>query len=153
RFVGESGAFEVGTLAVAEKAKLPPDALDIVQQLLVWLPDDLRLYWLLGELYNARGGTANIEAAQLIFTDLEGATPLVADKGWNRLGLRAKEFLEQKKALAAWQPPPLEDFAKKIDAAEQKDKTQPARFEWQTLAIAFATGVVVGIFGMWQLKE
>src|SRR5207249_8586641 len=31
------------------------EAIALVQQLLLWLPDDTRLYWLLGELYRADG--------------------------------------------------------------------------------------------------
>jgi len=55
RFVGEEGIFAPGTLAAAEKAKLPPDAIAVVQQLILWNPDDGRLWWLLAELYNAEG--------------------------------------------------------------------------------------------------
>lgn len=55
RFVGESGRYEPGTLSAAGKAKLPPDAVAVVQQLLLWSPDDGRLLWLLGELYAADG--------------------------------------------------------------------------------------------------
>ncbi len=66
RFVGESGQFEPGQLAAAEKEKLPKDAVAILQQLLVWLPDDTRLYWQLGELYNANG---DLESAYKVFDD------------------------------------------------------------------------------------
>jgi hypothetical protein len=64
-FVGDSGQYEAGKIAAREKEKLPKDAIAIVQQLLLWIPggpglEDTRLYWLLGELYNARNfpGTA-----------------------------------------------------------------------------------------------
>jgi tetratricopeptide (TPR) repeat protein len=66
RFVGESGQYEAGTLAAKEREKLPKDALAIVQQLQMWLPEDTRLYWLIGELYNAEG---DVEAAAKIFDD------------------------------------------------------------------------------------
>jgi tetratricopeptide (TPR) repeat protein len=65
-FVGESGQYEAGKIAAEEKKKLPDDAIAVVQQLLLWLPEDTRLYWLLGELYNADG---NINAAATIFTE------------------------------------------------------------------------------------
>lgn len=65
-FVGESGAYEAGALAAAEKAKLPEDAIAVVQQLLLWMPDDPRLYWLLAELYNAHG---DLKAAATIFDE------------------------------------------------------------------------------------
>jgi tetratricopeptide (TPR) repeat protein len=66
RFLGESGQYEAGKMAKAERAKLPKEALAIVQQLVLWLPDDTRLYWLLGELYNAEGDVA---AAAKVFED------------------------------------------------------------------------------------
>jgi tetratricopeptide (TPR) repeat protein len=55
RFVSESGKYEPGRIAAAERKKLPGNAVAVVQQLLIWLPDDTRLYWLLGELLNAQG--------------------------------------------------------------------------------------------------
>src|SRR5262249_7754813 len=65
RFVGDSGKYEAGNIARAEKAKLPPDAVEIVEQLLIWLPHDDRLFWLLGELLNARG--EYVTAGQEVF--------------------------------------------------------------------------------------
>jgi tetratricopeptide (TPR) repeat protein len=66
RFVGPSGAYEAGELALIDKQKLPKHALAIAQQLSLWLPDDSRLYWLVGELYNAEG---NIDAARRIMEE------------------------------------------------------------------------------------
>jgi hypothetical protein len=58
-FVNDAGQYEPGKLAAAEKAKLPggdfPEAIATVQQLVLWFPFDVRLYWLLGELYAAQG--------------------------------------------------------------------------------------------------
>jgi tetratricopeptide (TPR) repeat protein len=65
-FVGPNGEFEPGNLASDQKAKLPTDALAQVQQLLLWLPDDTRLYWLLGELYAATG---DLDAAQDVLNE------------------------------------------------------------------------------------
>jgi tetratricopeptide (TPR) repeat protein len=66
RYVGESGQWRVGELAEAEKKKLPggsvEEAIAIVQQLLLWFPDDARLLWQLGELANAQG---DLRAAHL----------------------------------------------------------------------------------------
>lgn len=50
-----------GALVPSERAKLPPDALATVQQLVLWFPHDTRLYWLLAELYAARGEFAAAE--------------------------------------------------------------------------------------------
>jgi hypothetical protein len=44
-----------GKLSEPDNAKLPPDAIAIVQQLILWAPDDTRLLWLLAELYAAKG--------------------------------------------------------------------------------------------------
>jgi hypothetical protein len=58
-FVNDAGKYEPGKLAAAEKAKLPggdfPEAIATVQQLVLWFPFDVRLYWLLGEVYAAKG--------------------------------------------------------------------------------------------------
>jgi tetratricopeptide (TPR) repeat protein len=58
KYRAEDGAYQPGKLAEAERKKLPPNALAIVQQLVLWFPDDTRLYWQLGELYNAQGDIA-----------------------------------------------------------------------------------------------
>jgi hypothetical protein len=55
RFVGESGQFEPGKLAEAERKKLPAEAAAVAQQLALWLPADGRLLWQLAELANAHG--------------------------------------------------------------------------------------------------
>ena len=54
-FVNEAGEYEPGSLAAADRAKLPADAIAVVQQLLLWDPTDTALYWLLAELYAADG--------------------------------------------------------------------------------------------------
>src|SRR5262249_4628765 len=64
RFVAEGGEYAAGEIAARERAKLPTDALAAVQQLLLWFPEDTRLYWLLGELLNADGQV--IEAAGIL---------------------------------------------------------------------------------------
>jgi hypothetical protein len=55
QFVGDGGGYQAGQIAAAEQAKLPDDAIAIVQQLMFWLPHDARLQWLLAEQYNAEG--------------------------------------------------------------------------------------------------
>jgi len=59
RYVGDGGQYEAGKINAVQQAKLPPDAMAIVQQLLIWLPDDTLLYWQFGELLNASGDTAS----------------------------------------------------------------------------------------------
>lgn len=73
-YLANQGKFEPGKLAAAEKAKLPEQSVDralqVVQQLVFWLPFDNRLYWQLGELYNARGQPQDLRAARKIFDEL-----------------------------------------------------------------------------------
>ncbi|WP_020474122.1 hypothetical protein [Zavarzinella formosa] len=63
KFTSGDGGYQAGKIAESEKAKLPPDALAIVQQMLIWHPNDARLLWQLGELYNTEG---NIDTAARI---------------------------------------------------------------------------------------
>ncbi len=64
RFVNDEGKYQPGHLAAAERAKLPQDAIPIVQQMMLWFPGDTRLYWLLAELYAANN---DLKAADTIF--------------------------------------------------------------------------------------
>jgi tetratricopeptide (TPR) repeat protein len=59
QFVGDDGTYQAGKIAAAQKEKLPKDAVPLVEQLILWMPNDGRLYWLLGELLNADGDMAS----------------------------------------------------------------------------------------------
>ena len=63
-FVNSSGAYEPGQLSPAEHKKLPADALAQVQLVALWLPADVRLLWLLGEMANVQG---DVKTAAAIF--------------------------------------------------------------------------------------
>jgi hypothetical protein len=67
RFVGDGGQYEAGKLAATQK--LPRNALAVVQQLLVWLPQELGVYWLFAEVLNATG---LVEEAAFVLNDLSG---------------------------------------------------------------------------------
>jgi tetratricopeptide (TPR) repeat protein len=103
KFIGPSGQYEAGKFADAEKAKLPNDAVAVVQQLLLWAPEDTRLYWLLGELYNARG---DLTSADAIFEEC------VWSRRYNAEPLREHRLIvkEAIKAQAPPPPPPPEDW-------------------------------------------
>lgn len=88
RFVNDAGGYEPGALAAAERAKLPPDAIAVVQQLLLWFPSDVRLYWLLAELYAADG---ELGVAKGILDECAGSLAYS-----NR-----KELMDHRAALAA----------------------------------------------------
>ena len=88
RFVNDAGVYQPGHLAAAERAKLPPDALAIVQQLVLWFPGDSRLYWLLAELYAADGDYA---AAWKLFQSLS----------WGRAYSSHKIMMDHRQAVEA----------------------------------------------------
>jgi hypothetical protein len=98
RFVNEQGEYEPGKLAAAERAKLPPDAIAIVQQLLLWSPGDTRLLWLLGELFAADG---RFEEADRVFDDCT----------WGRGFTNRRILMEHRRAVA--------------DAAAEARRNQP----------------------------
>jgi hypothetical protein len=56
-----------GPTSPKEAAELPTDAVQIVEQLILWSPHDDRLYWLLGELLNSRG---DVQSAAAVIDDL-----------------------------------------------------------------------------------
>src|SRR5262245_38863150 len=58
KFVGPGGEYRPGEIAAQQWDKLPPRADQTVAQLVLWLPFDDRLYWLLAELFNVQGGDA-----------------------------------------------------------------------------------------------
>src|SRR5262249_25963224 len=61
RFVAATGEYEAGAIARRSADLLPPDAEQIVLQLLYWRPGGPRLIWLSGELLNARGDIENAD--------------------------------------------------------------------------------------------
>jgi hypothetical protein len=58
KFVGPSGEYEPGRITNESFDELPIDAIVLVQQLALWRPFDDRLYWLYGELLNAKNEVA-----------------------------------------------------------------------------------------------
>jgi tetratricopeptide (TPR) repeat protein len=136
RFVGPSGQYEAGKLADAERTKLPADAVAVVQQLLLWFPDDTRLLWLLGELYNAQG-------------DLEAASKILDDCVWQRRydspALREHRQIVQEAYEAqvkAATPPPQEP---------PKPVILPGT--WQVYAVGIGFGLVLAVLAYFQVGQ
>jgi hypothetical protein len=128
QFIGESGEFEAGKIAEAEKQKLPPNALAITQQLVLWLPTDARLLWLLGELYNAQG---DMQAAGKIFIDCVDQRRFDAPA----LLSHRQVVLEALKPADPPPPPPLLEITPK------------------TVAVAAVAGLVIAGFVVLQVRE
>jgi hypothetical protein len=55
RLVGPSGEYEPGLLAAEQWTHLPAGHTDIVKLLVLWMPHDARLRWLLAEIVNING--------------------------------------------------------------------------------------------------
>jgi tetratricopeptide (TPR) repeat protein len=96
QFGGADGTYEPGTLAWEQRSKLPPDAVAVVEQLLLWLPHDTRLYWLLGELLNADG---QVVAAATVLDE-------VVNRGYSARELRQHRvvLLEAKRLVNHLEP-------------------------------------------------
>jgi hypothetical protein len=140
RYVGESGEFEAGTMASKERKKLPYNAVDIVQQLINWMPYDDRLYWQLGELMNAQG---NIKAARMIFDEL------IVNRQY-----RAKEALKHRRAILDVPLEPANTNDALTDGKDvPKDIIEAAPIVWRPLVIAFVAGMLVMLFAQWQWRE
>ena len=157
RFLTDEGAFAVGRIAKAEKAKLPKDAVEIVEQLLIWMPHDQRLLWLLGEVVNssvmdyAEGDDRNdmIRSANQIFAKLDSFefpqsfAPAIKSRR-EALAAVAKALPERRELKL--------DF--KIDNQILDDKPALSNDDWwRALGVGFVTGLAVGMFAIWQVQE
>jgi tetratricopeptide (TPR) repeat protein len=94
RFVGPDGAYEAGAIDFDIWNKLPPDAESIVIQMMLWQPRDNRLYWLYGELLNARGQVADAFAVLNPLDDIRTGSPreLHAHRNILQMAQKSLEF-------------------------------------------------------------
>jgi tetratricopeptide (TPR) repeat protein len=148
-FVGESGSYEAGKLAAKEKAKLPVRALTIVQQLLVWSPHDPRLFWLLGEIYNAQGDVAT---ALKIFKspELTGEDVVVFPAV---PGFRVGMLVDHVRILKTFPVPEANTQEPEKKPPPDGNATNPNVFDVRTLLIGVFAGIILSIFAYWQFRE
>lgn len=124
RFVNDAGVYEPGVLAAAERAKLPPDAVAVTQQMLLLFPGDTRLYWLLAELYAADGR-------------LEEAQKILDECAWSRQYGNRQALMAHRAALA----PAI--AARNAEAEEREKNAYPVSL--RTIFIYFGVVVLVGV--------
>jgi predicted Zn-dependent protease len=135
RFSGPDGQYTPGTVGDADRQKLPADAVALVQQLLLWFPEDTRLMWLLGELYNAGG-------------DLESAAKVLDDCVWQR----------------RYESPVLREHRRLVQEAYDAQKAtassgeQPPRpvllpNTWQAYAVGIGFGVILLVLAYFQIGQ
>jgi tetratricopeptide (TPR) repeat protein len=127
RFVNDAGQYEPGKLAASERAKLPPDAVAVVQQFLLWFPTDTRLYWLLGELYAADG-------------QLDEAWKVLEECAWSKQYGNRKVMMDHRTAVAG-------AIAARDQAAEQaREAAMPISL--RTVLIYFGVVAAVGVLAV-----
>ena len=146
RFIGPDGTYIAGGIADAERKKLPPDALAIVQQLVLWHPFDGRLYWLLGELYNADG---DVETAFAILDECTNALAVTNEtiKEHRRLLKTAAESVVTARKEQ-------QDRAKKQAEEEAAQRAQDERDYWKRFWWILAGGVaLVVLLVYYQFRE
>ena len=161
RFVGDSGKFEVGKITAADFKRLPKDAIEIVKQLLIWLPgEERRLMWLLGEVYNAsamgfREADDRNDAIRDAYSVFKGMTAQVKKGepyyGKKEIEERAALLGEVEKGLPRRQLP-IEKKEFVLPPEEERSTLSDAQF-WRMLIVSFITGVAVGVFALWQVQE
>jgi hypothetical protein len=116
----------------------------IVEQLLIWLPGDLRLYWLLAELLNAEG---HPDLAIGIFNEL-------ADIGYRSEAIgQHRQLLRQ---AAASVPPKLDSGTASgttPGGAQAVPDNSWLPSPWQTLAVGFGAGLLFAFLAYWQFRD
>jgi len=138
--------YQAGLLPWDVADELPPDAFEIVVQLLVWLPNDARLYWLYGELLNAKG---EIRAAQHVLIQLADSWRLsnVRELMQHRTVInQAVDALPPKKTAE----PDLPPMKTQPPAPKSTGLWAP---DWRQIGGSFLVGVIVTAFAMLQWRE
>jgi hypothetical protein len=159
KFLNEKGEFEPGFMAKVEKAKLPADALEIVQQLLIWMPNDDRLMWLLGEVYNANATGADkvnrnnmLSSAYKVFNGLH-------KKAFESSLPFAGAIAKRREALMPFAQVAYEEKQRNVqnrDLPKDVEIEKPGEWPldwWRTVIAGFIAGLAVGMFSIWQLQE
>jgi hypothetical protein len=160
RFVNDAGKLEPGRIPIAEKDKLPGDALEIVEQLLVWLPNDPQLYWLLGEIFNA--SAMSKKTAQESYQDIKAAYLILKEI---KTGMRQRDvppeleedFAVLKNYIDNTEPPNpfnkgVADIVKEVNKGDEESKLTTEQY-WRAVIVAFLTGLAIGLFTLWQFQE
>ncbi len=143
--------FRVGKPPANARGELPEDAVEIVQQLLVWLPTDSRLLWLLGEVYNAKGDVYNAKGVYKKLTG--GLSPAYGGPNMPPFLAAQKEALAKHKVQKRQSNFP-QDLAKKVSKQEDaKPAYTPPIVDWRALFVGVGAGIVISYIGYWQIRQ
>jgi hypothetical protein len=152
-FVGKDGKYGPGRY----QGKLGKDDVAIVQELLAWLPQDTRLFWLLGELLNARDLNRRDPKGE---GDLHTAYKILDNCVWTRnltptnVPKLSKHLQALKKALKRVKPVTLRPPPPKAASPPAKDDAGswlPDR--GQLFLVGGLGALVLGLLTYWQIRE
>jgi tetratricopeptide (TPR) repeat protein len=147
-FARPNEEYAAGKIASRQWAELPGDAVALVEQLIFWLPFDNRLYWLLGEVLNARG---DVRSASEIFGDL-----VDPNKRKEQSRVLRQHWRVVDEAAKAQGEASLEEPAK-TDPAATSPPSERSASQWfadpRALGVGFAAGVLVTLLAGLQLRE
>jgi tetratricopeptide (TPR) repeat protein len=147
-FARPDGEYSAGKISPRQWAELPGDAVALVEQLIFWLPFDNRLYWLLGEVLNARG---DIRSASEVLGDL-----VDPNKRKEQSRVLRQHWRIVDEAAKAQGEASLEEPAKSVPVATSPTSDKSAS-NWLTdpraLGVGFAAGVLVTLLAGLQLRE
>ncbi len=158
RFLSEDGKFEVGRIAPAEKKKLPGDAIEIVEQLLIWMPTDQRLAWLLAEVFNASVADCPVgdERNNMIRSTHRAFKKMDSLENPPSFAPAIRSRIDALSAAAEKLPEPNMIDPKKFGIDIDKPDAGPSLSDtdwWRALGVGFITGLAVGMFAIWQIQE
>jgi hypothetical protein len=153
RFVGESGHYEAGAIGAAEKAKLPPDATAIVQQLILWDPDDNRLWWQLGELYNADGDLKSAAHVFNLLLDIQGGRKYTNRELIEHNAIVSPAWQRQQEIESQLQETRRRADQEKKQRAEEDKRRAERQKQLRELLVAGSVALVLAFISYWQTRE
>jgi hypothetical protein len=129
----ESGReYQAGSFGPETADALPEDAMPVVAQLLLWLPNDARIRWLYAEVLNGKG---YVREAKAFLVDLVENRDVRAARAHRRV-------------LDEWQPP--EPPPQPTPSKPTSDLWVP---DWRQIAGSFFAGVVVTALAFLQWRQ
>jgi hypothetical protein len=136
----KDGEYQAGLLTPSEAEKLPPDAVAVVQQLILWNPKDPRLLWQLAELYNAKG-------------DVRAALELMDECVNYPRNYSNRTLMEHRAALRAHQDRLAAEESRRLEEAARKLEADKAAERTRTYLVGGVIGGIVVLLLVWQFRQ